>query len=149
MNTSCKAMVMLGKVANNRLGSLPNKLHQHRRWNKKEHTRMVKGHRPSATPPRPRDPVDLGASPAAEPCAHARVLTFALETLADIGTEIHLVPVGEIAWVVAATGRIGTVPARAISDIWNCIADGWAYVGTISSIVDDDATALVRGQATR
>lgn len=111
---------------------------------------MVKGHRPD-TPIRPRPPVVLGDHhPTVDPCAAPRTFEFDPEATVAAGAAIHLVPMGDQIWIVASNSRVGTVSAASLPEIADCVADSWAFGGTISSIDGDRvATAVVRGHPTR
>lgn len=110
---------------------------------------MVKGHRPD-TPVRPRDPVVLGDHhPTDDPCAAWRTLQFDLEAAVVVGARIHLVPMGDQVWITAASSRIGRLSVAGAREIADCIADSWAFDGTVAENSDGTATAVVRGHRTR
>lgn len=110
---------------------------------------MVKGHRPD-TPVRPRRPVVLGDNhPTDDPCAAPRTVHFDLEATAAIGASIHLVPIEDQVWITAASSRIGRLSVADAREIADCIADSWAFDGTIAEISQATATAVVRGHRTR
>jgi hypothetical protein len=110
---------------------------------------MVKGTRPPRAPIRPRDPVILDSEPRTEPCSLAHELAFESTTPIEPGTEVHLVPSGDHAWVFAGAQRIGSVDAADIPDIWACFDGGWAFNGRINEMGADRAIATVRGHLTK
>jgi hypothetical protein len=110
---------------------------------------MVKGTRPPRAPIRPRDPVILDSEPDTDPCSEGGELEFEPIVAIEPGIEVHLVPSGNEAWILAGAGRIGSVDSANIPEIWTCIGDGWAFNGRINDIGGGRAVATVRGHRTK
>ncbi len=111
---------------------------------------MVKGNRPASVI-RPRDPVTLDrpTDPRAR-CAGERSVVFTPTSDAVPGDTVHLVPGPEWWWLVAGNKRIGRMAIEAVPvEMSACVAFGWAFMGTVTSVGEATGVALLTGYPTR